>query len=279
MANSFKQMAKDGTIKRPDGRMTMRIDDIHVEEGFNKRIESEQTKDDDERLFQHLMKGRPVPPLEVRVRDEGGVWIVEGHRRYRAYVRCREAGKPVDRIQIIPFTGNNVERIARIMNSNTQLPLSPYEQSLVVKELAGFNLTPDEIASLVGKSRATVDKLLALTQANHDVQTLVKDGAVAVDAAVERVKEHGGQAGKVLAVDVEKAKAAGKKKVTKSFIAPKFSAPKSRKLVTLLAQAEVREIDGQTAYILPAGTQLDVLAILDEYRSTSGKENPDGSEI
>lgn len=78
MANSFKQMAKDGTIKRPDGRMTMRIDDIHVEEGFNKRIESEQTKDDDERLFQHLMKGRPVPPLEVRVRDEGGVWIVEG---------------------------------------------------------------------------------------------------------------------------------------------------------------------------------------------------------
>ncbi|MEB5993182.1 ParB/RepB/Spo0J family partition protein [Serratia ureilytica] len=279
MANSFKQMAKDGTIKRPDGRMTMRIDDIHVEEGFNKRIESEQTKDDDERLFQHLMKGRPVPPLEVRVRDEGGVWIVEGHRRYRAYVRCREAGKPVDRIQIIPFTGNDVERIARIMNSNTQLPLSPYEQSLVVKELAGFNLTPDEIASLVGKSRATVDKLLALTQANHDVQTLVKDGAVAVDAAVERVKEHGEQAGKVLAGDVEKAKAAGKKKVTKSFIAPKFSAPKSRKLVTFLAQAEVREIDGQTAYILPAGTQLDVLAILDEYRSTSGKENTDGSEI
>ncbi len=279
MANSFKQMAKDGTIKRPDGRMTMRIDDIHVEEGFNKRIESEQTKDDDERLFQHLMKGRPVPPLEVRVRDEGGVWIVEGHRRHRAYVRCREAGKPVDRIQIIPFTGNDVERIARIMNSNTQLPLSPYEQSLVVKELAGFNLTPDEIASLVGKSRATVDKLLALTQANHDVQTLVKDGAVAVDAAVERVKEHGEQAGKVLAGDVEKAKAAGKKKVTKSFIAPKFSAPKSRKLVTLLAQSEVREIDGQTAYILPAGTQLDVLAILDEYRSTSGKGNPNGSEI
>lgn len=49
---------------------------------------------------------------------------------------------------------NDVERIARIMNSNTQLPLSPYEKSLVVKELAGFNLSPDEIAALVGKSRA-----------------------------------------------------------------------------------------------------------------------------
>lgn len=60
------------------------------------------------------------------------------------------------------------------MNSNSQLALTPYEQSQVVKELAGFNLSPDEIAGLVGKSRATVDKLLALTQANHDVQTLVK---------------------------------------------------------------------------------------------------------
>ena len=92
---------------------------------------------------------------------------------------------------------NDVERIARIMNSNTQLPLSPYEQSLVVKELAGFNLSPDEIAALVGKSRATVDKLLAFSQANHDVQTLVREGSVAVDAAVDRVKEHGEAAGPV----------------------------------------------------------------------------------
>lgn len=279
MANSFKQMKNNGTLKRTDSGMFIKLADIHVQEGFNKRVDDERTQAADDDLFNHLSSGKPVPPLEVRPRDEGGVWIVEGHRRHRAYLRCRDAGKPVEWIAILPFTGSDVERIARIMNSNSQLALTPYEQSQVVKELSGFNLSPDEIAALVGKSRATVDKLLALTQANHDVQTLVKDGAVAVDAAVERVKEHGEQAGKVLAGDVEKAKAAGKKKVTKSFIVPKFSAPKSRKLVTLLAQAEVREIDGQTAYILPAGTQLDVLTILDEYRSTSGKENPDGSEI
>ncbi len=279
MANSFKQMKNNGTLKRTDSGMFIKLADIHVQEGFNKRVDDDRTQAADDDLFNHLSSGKPVPPLEVRPRDDGGVWIVEGHRRHRAYLRCRDAGKPVEWIAILPFTGSDIERIARIMNSNSQLALTPYEQSQVVKELAGFNLSPDEIAALVGKSRATVDKLLALTQANHDVQTLVKDGAVAVDAAVERVKEHGDQAGKVLAGDVEKAKAAGKNKVTKSFIAPKFSAPKSRKLVTLLAQAEVREIDGNTAYILPAGTQLDVLAILDEYRSTSGKENPDGSEI
>ncbi|CAI1141028.1 ParB/RepB/Spo0J family partition protein [Serratia ficaria] len=279
MANSFKQMKNNGTLKRTDSGMFIKLDDIHVQEGFNKRVDDERTQVADDDLFNHLAAGKPVPPLEVRPRDDGGVWLVEGHRRHRAYTRCREAGKPVEWIAILPFTGSDVERIARIMNSNSQLALTPYEQSQVVKELSGFNLTPDEIAALVGKSRATVDKLLALTQANHDVQTLVKDGAVAVDAAVDRVKQHGDAAGRVLAGDVEKAKKAGRSKVTKSFIAPQFSAPKSRNLVKIFAQAEVREIDGQTAYILPAGTQLDVLAILDEYRSTSTKENGDDQAL
>lgn len=270
MANSFKQMAKDGTIKRPDGRMTMNLDDIHVQEGFNKRVENEHTQAEDEKLFQHLMKGKPVPPLEVRVRDEGGVWVVEGHRRRRAYSRCRDAGKPVERIQIIPFTGNDVERIARIMNSNTQLPLSPYEQSLVVKELAGFNLSPDEIAALVGKSRATVDKLLAFSQANHDVQTLVREGAVAVDAAVDRVKEHGEAAGKVLAVDVEKAKRAGKKKVTKSFITPLFSAARARRLCELLYDASPMLREEGDVLLLSPGTREEINKILNEYR----QQNP-----
>ncbi|WP_273854442.1 chromosome partitioning protein ParB [Serratia liquefaciens] len=270
MANSFKQMFNNGTIKRPDGRMTIQLDDIHVQEGFNKRVENEHTQAEDEKLFQHLMKGKPVPPIEVRVRDEGGVWVVEGHRRRRAYSRCRDAGKPVERIQIIPFTGNDVERIARIMNSNTQLPLSPYEQSLVVKELAGFNLSPDEIAALVGKSRATVDKLLAFSQANHDVQTLVREGSVAVDAAVDRVKEHGEAAGKVLAGDVEKAKKAGKKKVTKSFITPLFSATRARRLCELLYDAAPMLREEGDVLLLTPGTREEINKILNEYR----QQNP-----
>ena len=175
---------------------------------------------------------------------------------------------------------NAVERIARIMNSNTQLPLSPYEQSLVVKELAGFNLSPDEIAALVGKSRATVDKLLAFSQANHDVQTLVREGSVAVDAAVDRVKEHGEAAGKVLAGDVEKAKKAGKKKVTKSLIAPQFSATRARRLCELLYDASpmVRP-EGDVLLLLP-GTREEINKILNEYRQqhpqTFDAEQQDG---
>lgn len=266
MANSINKLIDDKIIKRGKVGMLIRLDDIHVQEGFNKRIDDERTQAADDELFNHLSSGKPVSPLEVRPRDDGGVWIVEGHRRHRAFLRCREAGKPVEWIPIIPFTGNDVERIARIMNSNSQLPLTPYEQSLVVKELAGFNLSPNEIAALVGKSRATVDKLLAFSQANHDVQTLVKDGTVAVDAAVERVREHGESAGKVLAGDVEKAKAAGKKKVTKSFITPQFSATLARRLCELLYDAAPMVREEGDVLLLRPGTRVEINTILNEYR-------------
>ncbi|WP_454878631.1 ParB/RepB/Spo0J family partition protein [Serratia inhibens] len=270
MANSFKQMKNNGTLKRTDSGMFIRLDDIHVQDGFNKRLDDERTQTADDDLFNHLSHGKPVPPLEVRPRDDGGVWIVEGHRRHRAYSRCRDTGKPVEWIAILPFTGSDVERIARIMNSNSQLALTPYEQSQVVKELAGFNLSPDEIAALVGKSRGTVDKLLALTQANHDVQALVREGSVAVDAAVDRVKEHGEAAGKVLAGDVEKAKKAGKKKVTKSFITPLFSATRARRLCELLYDASPMLREEGDVLLLTPGTREEINKILNEYR----QQNP-----
>ncbi|MGK0686136.1 ParB/RepB/Spo0J family partition protein [Serratia marcescens] len=266
MANSINKLIDDKIIKRGKNGLLIRLDDIHVQEGFNKRVEDERTLAADDDLFNHLSAGKPVPPLEVRPRDEGGVWIVEGHRRHRAYIRCRDAGKPAEWIAIMPFTGSDVERIARIMNSNSQLALTPYEQSRVVKELAGFNLSPDEIATLVGKSRTTVDKLLALSQANHDVQTLVKDGAVAVDAALERVKVHGDSAGKILANDVEKARTQGKKKVTKSVINREFSAKKARRLCELLYDAAPMTREEGDVLLLAKGTREEINTILNDYR-------------
>ncbi|ELM3729686.1 chromosome partitioning protein ParB [Edwardsiella piscicida] len=269
MANSFKKMCKKGgPISRRDSGMLIKLDDIHVQEGFNKRVDDERTQQADEDLFQFLFSGGTVPPLEVRPRDEGGVWVVEGHRRIRAYRRVREAGKPIELIAIAPFTGSDVERVARIMTSNNQLPLTQFEQSLVVKELAAFNLTPDEIAKLIHKSRATVDKLLILSASNYDVQQLVKDGEVAMDVAVDRVKEHGESAGDVLQEDVKRAKAQGKKKVTRSVTGSQFSATRARRLVELLSDAEI-DGDGRTL-VLREGIGSEVMGILNDYMKSAG---------
>ncbi|WP_370559458.1 chromosome partitioning protein ParB [Edwardsiella tarda] len=270
MANSFKQMLKNGTIKRRDSGMFIKLENIHVQQGFNKRVDDERTQLADDELFQYILTGGTVPPIEVRPRDDGGVWVVEGHRRTAAFRRVQDDGKPLEWIAIIPFTGSDVERVARIMTSNNQLPLTQFEQSLVVKELAAFNLTPDEIAKLTHKSRATVDKLLILSTSNHDVQQLVKSGEVAMDVAVDRVKEHGESAGDVLQEDVKRAKAQGRKKVTRSVTGGQFSATRARRLVELLSDAEMDD-DGRTL-VLRDGIGEEVMRIINEYMQTPNNE-------
>ena len=252
MSNSFKQMTKSGVIKRTDTGMFIALSDIHVREGFNKREDDERTRQADDDLFNYLMNGGSVPPLEVIARDEGGVWVVEGHRRRRCYARCAEAGKPVDRIHIMPFNGNDVQRLARIMTSNNQLPLSDMEQAAVIQELHNaFNQTTSEIAKLVNKSVATVEKLLLLSTANHDVQQEVKSGAVSVDVAVDRVMEYGEQAGKVLQHDKAVAAAQGKTKVTRSS-------------VELMAQATISD---EGVFTLEGTALAEALAIMDEHKA------------
>ncbi|EIH0466461.1 chromosome partitioning protein ParB [Escherichia coli] len=269
MANSFKLMSRSGVIKRADTGMFISLNDIHVKEGFNKRDDDERTRQADDDLYNYLMNGGTVPPLEVTARDEGGVWVVEGHRRRRCYERCRDAGKPVDRIHIVPFTGNDVERLARVMTSNNQLALTPLEQAQVVKELAGtFNLTVQEIAKLVHKSAPTVEKLLTLASANHDVQQIVRAGEVSVGVAVDRVREHGENAGKVLQQDRAVAAAAGKNKITKKLIAPEVSVKSARRLVELISKAG---IDDNGVVTLEGLVLAEVLAIVDEHKAIAAQ--------
>lgn len=231
MANSFKQMSRDGTIKRTDTGMFISLDHIHVREGFNKREDDERTRQADDDLFNYLMNGGTVPPLEVIARDEGGVWVVEGHRRRRCYARCAEAGKPVDRIH------NNA-----------------------------FNQTTSEIAKLVNKSVATVEKLLTLSTANYDVQQEVKSGAVSVDVAVDRVREYGEQAGEVLQHDKAVAAAQGKTKVTRSSIAPELNIKSARRFVELMAMATISD---EGVFTLQGTALAEALEIIDEHKAIS----------
>ncbi|MBH2781775.1 chromosome partitioning protein ParB [Serratia marcescens] len=273
MANSFNKMIDEKIIKRGKTGFLIQLENIHVNPEFDIRVKNERYHEAGEKLYQFMLAGGKVPPLEVIPRDDGGVWIIEGHRRNENFHRLlNEAGRPVDWIRIDPFEGNNIERIARVRTSNNQLPITDYEEALLVRDLQNLNLVADKIAEVLHIPRYKVDNALVLISANYDVHQLVEEGAVDIPLAVERVKKHGEKAGELLKDDVAKAQKKGKPKATKSTAIPQFSATKSRNVLKVLAQAEVREIDGQTAYVLPAGTQLDVLAILDEYRAANTQE-------
>ncbi len=267
MANSFKLMSRSGIIKRTDTGMFIRLADIHIKPDFNNREDNDRTRQANEDLFAFMLAGGIVPELEVTPRDDGGVWVTEGHRRTWSYRQLEAAGQPVEWIAITPSKGNDVDQLARRYTSNNQLPLTVYEQAMGLKQFAPYNLTPDEIAKVIHKSRAHVDMLIDLLNANHDVQQLVKTDLVAPAAAVVRVKEHGSAAGEVLKEDVEAAKAAGKKRVTKSMITEKqFSAKSARRLCELLSSADfTSDITERPAIYVSETVYEEVQVIIKDY--------------
>lgn len=279
MANSFKQMIKSGMIKRRDDGMYIQLENIFIQDGFNSREDDEYTRAGNEDTYQYMKNGGQVPAIEVVPRDEGGIWVREGHRRTLANRRLQSEGEPVDWIHITPCKGNDVDQQARVMSSDRGLKLRFFEEANNVKKMLAFNLTSLEISVKTSRSISHINKLLRFIDASHEVQTLAKTEQISLDVIIDRLDSHGSKAADALKGDVEKAKLIGKARVTRSVANTVFSASKSRNFVKILAQAEVREIDGQTAYILPAGTQLDVLAILDDYRSTSTKESSDDQAL
>ncbi|MGQ0421356.1 hypothetical protein ACT4US_22560, partial [Bacillus sp. HC-Mk] len=138
-----------------------------------------------------------------------------------------------------------------------------------------FNQTTSEIAKLVNKSVATVEKLLTLSTANYDVQQEVKSGAVSVDVAVDRVREFGEQAGEVLQHDKAVAAAQGKTKVTRSSIAPELSIKRARRFVALSAQASISD---EGVFTLQGTALAEALSIIVELDKQSFPDHFSGRD-
>lgn len=249
-APSFKQMIKDGTAKRADA-MKFRIEDIHEEPGFNLRDEGEDLDASIDAIVEHIRAGGMLPPLEVRPRAEGGVFVVDGHRRRRAYLKAGDDvrdGSGELWLAVVPFVGNDADRIARVITSAEGRALSPLEVGRGYKRLIALNWTPEQIAAKVGKTRQHVDQVLILANANSDVQQLVATGGVSATTAIDAVRKHGDKAGDVLGGAVTQAKAAGKSKATAGAFKPK---PIPRKLAD--------ELEGVLSRIFTKATSVEDL--------------------
>lgn len=215
MAASFKQMIKSGHVKRADA-MQIRLDDIHEEPGFNLRSEGPDLEASIDALATHIKAGGMYPPLEVRPRPEGGVFLVDGHRRRRALIRVRDSGEPIEWIRIAQFTGNDADRVARVITSAEGRNLSQIEIARGYARLRAFGLSASEIAAKVGKSRQHVEQLMLLHEAPMRVQRMVESGQVSAKVAIETQRRHGDSSAEVLEKQVARAHSSGKKRVTAS---------------------------------------------------------------
>ena len=262
MTNSIRKMLGSKVAVRAHAVQIL-YDSIHVEPGFNLREPSPALEKSIEALADHIAAGGKYPPLEVRIRDEGGVWIVDGHRRHAAIGRALARGvdlrHPKDgevRIHVVIFEGNDADRAARIITSAAGEPLTPLEVAEGYKRLRAFGWTPAQIAAKVGKSPEHVLQVLALGDANSDVRKMVNAGAVSATHAAKTARKHGEQAGAVLGQQLESAVAQGKTRVTAATVAgPKSKVVELRKdagrLDFLIEECAIVRNDGKVDLASP----------------------------
>jgi ParB-like chromosome segregation protein Spo0J len=228
-APSITTMMRTGQLKRADA-LKAKLEDLHVEPGFNWRDEGADLEQSINQLAAFIADGGQIPDLEVRPRADGGVYIVDGHRRHRALLQLAAAGHPLpdfaDKtgqvwVPVKAFTGSEAERMARVMTSQEGRPLTPVEIAKgYLRMHKQLGLLPDAIAKLVHKTRQHVDQMLILAKAGADVHALVAAGDVSATMAVEVARKNGDQAAELLKQAADKAKAAGKKKATAASAKP-----------------------------------------------------------
>ena len=116
-----------------------------------------------------------IQPIVVRALDQGNYEIIAGERRWRA---AQLAG--VDQIPAIVREISDQATIAMALIENIQREdLNPVEESQALIRLQNeFNLTQQQVAEAVGKSRSSVTNLMRLAALQSLVQQQLERGDI-----------------------------------------------------------------------------------------------------
>ncbi|WP_019340918.1 ParB/RepB/Spo0J family partition protein, partial [Stutzerimonas stutzeri] len=114
-----------------------------------------------------------MQPIVVRSIGVGRYEIIAGERRWRA---SQQAG--LDRIPAMVRDVSDEAAIAMALIENIQREdLSPIEEAVALQRLQQeFQLTQQQVADAVGKSRVTISNLLRLIALPEEIKTLLSHG-------------------------------------------------------------------------------------------------------
>ncbi|MDR3505889.1 MAG: hypothetical protein P4L52_06560 [Acidocella sp.] len=192
---------------------------LEEEDGFNLRYY------EDLKVIAHIeafcasyMEGRYVPPMVVRALDDGRIVVIEGHCRRRGVRQAIERGAHIPLVSVIPFQGNDAERVELMLRSAQGLKLETLDVARGYLRLLSMGFAPADVAASQSKTVARVEQLLTLARADDDVQGLVRSGLVSPDAAIEAVQSHGERAAEELTRKLDTARQEGRQRVTKTTV-------------------------------------------------------------
>lgn len=261
----YKGKEKNGTDTTVRKTFLVPLSELYVELGYNVRDIDQQHAEEFRDAF---IAGEFVPPLAVQVTGDR-VKVIDGHHRYHGALMATEAGHEIPRLECKDFTGTEADRIAFMVTSSQGKPLTALERAAAYQRLSNQGWSVGEIASKVKRSVADVDHHLQLLTCDDELIAMVKTGEVAATTAVALAREHGANAGAVATEQMGKAKAAGKKKLSRSAAIPLFSAAKARRLAELLVGAEMSGEANNAHLVLAEGTAEEVGQIIADYRAGS----------
>lgn len=133
-----------------------------------------------EDLIASIQEHGILQPLIVTSLGDGNYELIAGERRLRA---AKLAGLVKAPVVVRTATEQQKLELALIENIQRQ-DLSPIEEAKAYQQLiSDYDLTQDEVAKHVGKSRALVANTLRLLKLPPEVQTAVSDGRISVSNA------------------------------------------------------------------------------------------------
>ena len=114
-----------------------------------------------------------IQPIAVRPKVSGGYLIVAGERRWRA---CRMAGLTEAPVVVKDVTDEQAMEIALVENLQRE-DLDPVEEAMGIRELMPrCDLTQEQAARKLGKSRSALANSLRLLNLPENVLELLKSG-------------------------------------------------------------------------------------------------------
>lgn len=116
-----------------------------------------------------------LQPVLVRAGEDGGYELIAGERRWRA---ARRVGLPT--VPAVIRVADDAAMLQHAIVENVQREeLNPLEEAAAYQQLIeDFSLTHDDVATRVGKSRATISNTLRLLQLPPSIQRSLKDGTI-----------------------------------------------------------------------------------------------------
>lgn len=266
LSQMYKKKAKTGSEITTKKTYMVPFDELYLEPGDNIR---ELNVAWAEHMRDLWIAGADLPALTVTV-TEKGVRVDDGQHRLVGAGMAIAAGTDIPRIECKDFVGTELERLAHQAGSNDSLQITPIQRATQYNRARKRGYEIAEIAKAFHRSVSDIESHLQLLSAGPEIIGMVESGEMASTTAVALTREYGPQAGTVATEQMAKAKAAGKKKLTKSAAMQQFSTKKARRLVELMAAFEFSD-DG---YKAPDEIYLEAMGILAEYREKHGAPAP-----